>query len=173
MHIPPRSMCRLRSSLEVDSAADSGQPNFVAESLDVWAERNLHGNLASCKRYLTPTGTVTFMDGTAALGTATLEQRFSLLYNVHVGGGSHSMTAAYSRRCQFSWQHIGDPGPSCKSDSADNHVHHGASIQSGLWHQLYGSRHRWREREPGSVQYERPQWRPHTLAATAPAAASR
>ncbi|HET7206920.1 MAG TPA: Ig-like domain repeat protein [Terriglobales bacterium] len=77
----------LTSSLPVSSAG--GPVTFSAQvSADVTR--------------LEPTGTIIFMDGTTALGTATLDSfGIGKLTTTALGGGSHSITASYSGDAVF------------------------------------------------------------------------
>jgi hypothetical protein len=54
----------------------------------------------------TPTGTVTFYDGTKAIGTATLVNGLAKFTISTLARGTHSITAVYNGEPRFSDQHV-------------------------------------------------------------------
>jgi hypothetical protein len=50
---------------------------------------------------VTPTGTVTFFDGAATLGTARLDATGQALFSVELGAGNHSLTVSYGGDANF------------------------------------------------------------------------
>ncbi|MFP5230300.1 MAG: FG-GAP-like repeat-containing protein [Acidobacteriota bacterium] len=73
-----------------------------ASTIGVGANLTLNATVAPASGSGTPTGTVTFMDGTATIGTAALSGGAASYSTTSLAAGTHSLTAAYGGDSNFS-----------------------------------------------------------------------